>query len=187
MKVGDADSLNDLNDEQLVELCRENNVEAANALINRFAPSVFKRASAYSPSMCEDLAQEGFLALLDAVRTYSHEKGAAFGTYAQLCIRNRMINVCKRSQTDFDELPEDNNDRPDDPSAIPENIVMQQASVDELYGMLNNELSELELKVLRYYASGMQYSQIADKLGVSKKTVDNAVQRMRKKVRDLLG
>lgn len=186
MKNAGDKSIEKLSDEKLVELCREDKVSAADELIRRFAPSVFKRAASYSASLSEDLAQEGFLALLDAVRSYSPDRGASFSTFAQLCIRNRMINVCKRVLNDCDELSEDL-DRPDDPAGIPENIVVQQSSVDELYSMLNSELSKLELKVLRYYVAGLPYSEIADKLGVTKKTVDNAVQRMRKKVRDLLG
>lgn len=186
MSVEDECSLESLPDEKLVELCRENDEKAVTELIRRFAPSVNKRAASYSDIIHEDLAQEGFLALLDAVRNYSPDRGAAFSTFAQLCIRNRMINVCKRVSTDHVELPDDD-DRPDDPSAIPENIVMEQASVDELYLMLDRELSDLELKVLNLYVSGVPYSEIAEKLGISKKSVDNAVQRMRKKVRDLLG
>lgn len=178
--------LDKLSDEKLVELCRQDKDPAADELIKRFAPSVFKRAARYSASISEDLAQEGFLALLDAVRSYSPDRGASFSTFAQLCIRNRMINVCKRVITDCDELS-DEQDRPDDPAVIPENIVVEQSSVDEIYSVLNSRLSKLELKVLTYYVAGLPYSEIADKLGVSKKTVDNAVQRMRKKVRDLLG
>lgn len=179
------DSLASLSDEELVELCRENDENAAAELIERFTPSVRKRAESFNGTMKDDLSQEGFLALLDAVRNYSPEKGAAFATYAHHCVVNRMINVFKKTDRETEELPDDF-DRPDDDGIIPENIVVEQAGLGELYQKIEDTLSAFELKVFGLYASGLSYQVIASKLGVESKSVDNAVQRLRKKLRDVL-
>lgn len=185
MTVSPRDSLAALSDEELVRLCRENDESAAAELIVRFAPAVRKKAESFKGSMHDDLAQEGFLALLDAVRRYDPERGAAFATFAVTCITNRMINVFRQTSDELVSLPDDL-DQPDDIAVIPENIVVENESLDELYRKIGNALSVLELKVFRCYISGMSYQVISAKLGISVKAVDNAVQRTRKKLRDVL-
>ena len=179
------DSLASLSDEELAELCRKNDENAAAELIARFTPSVRKRAESFKGTMKDDLMQEGFLALLDAVRNYSPERGAAFATFAHHCVVNRMINVFKKADRVTEELAEDF-DRPDDDGIIPENIVVEQAGLGELYRKIEDTLSDFELKVFGLYVSGLSYQVIAARLGVEVKAVDNAVQRMRKKLRDVL-
>ena len=184
--VGDGKTvLGELDNESLILLCRENDEKAVTELIARFAPSVRKRAASFAGSLKDDLAQEGFLALLDAVRKFTPDRGASFGTFAQLCIRNRMINVYKSVSTDYEELPEDL-DRADTDENIPENIVVQKAGLDELYKTIADTLSNRENDVFMLYISGIPYQEIADRLGMSRKAVDNAVQRMRKKLREVL-
>lgn len=174
-----------LSNEELVTLCRKNDRAALYELIVRFAPSIRKRAESFAGGAHDDLAQEGFLALLISVRSYSEERGASFSTYANLCVRNRMINVFKSSGTDHDELPDDP-DIPDETAADPENTVVEQAALDELYGKISAALSKHEFSVFRLYIAGKSYQDIAEALGVSEKSVDNAVQRMKRKLRDVL-
>ena len=185
MTVSPRDSLAALSDEELVRLCRENDDSAAAELIVRFAPTVRKRAESFRGSMYDDLAQEGFLALLDAVRRYVPDRGAAFATFAQTCIVNRMINAFRQSSEDLDQIPEDL-DQADDAAVIPENIVVENESLDELYRKIEETLSSLEFKVFRCYISGLPYQVISQRLGISVKAVDNAVQRTRKKLREVL-
>ncbi|MBR1384541.1 MAG: sigma-70 family RNA polymerase sigma factor [Ruminococcus sp.] len=177
--------LKKMSNEELISLCRADDRDALTELINRFAPLIRKRAESFSGTVHDDLEQEGFLALLDAVRNYSSERGASFSTYAQLCIRNRMINVFKRSDNDYDELPEEF-DLVDEASLNPEDYLIEQERLVELNCKIFNSLSELEQRVFRLYVTGVSYQQIASELQVSDKVVDNAVQRMRKKLRQTL-
>ena len=185
MTVSPRDSLAALSNEELVRLCRENDDSAAAELIVRFAPTVRKKAESFKGSMYDDLAQEGFLALLDAVRRYVPERGAAFSTFALTCITNRMINAFRHSSDAYASLPEDL-DQPDDAAVIPENIVVENESLGELFRKIEDTLSPLELKVFRCYISGLPYQIISQRLGISVKAVDNAVQRTRKKLREVL-
>lgn len=185
ISVAKVDSLSELSNEELVILCKEESASALTELILRFTPTIRKRAESFSGAAPEDLSQEGFMALLTAVRTYDSEKNTAFATYAQQCIRNRMITCYTRSRSDFDELPEEL-DLPDDPAEIPENKVLERSAAEELYRRVSSELSDLELSVLQLYLSKVSYSEISEKLGISQKSVDNAVQRIRRKLRNVL-
>lgn len=185
ISVANVDSLSELSNEELVRLCKEDKASALTELILRFNNTIRSRAESFSGAASDDLAQEGFIALLSAVRSYDPDKNASFMTYAQQCIRNRMITCYTRSKADFDELPEEL-ELPDDPAEIPENKVLERSAAEELYRRVSEELSELELSVLQLYLSRVSYSEISEKLGISQKSVDNAVQRIRRKLRNVL-
>lgn len=185
ISVANVDSLSELSNEELVRLCKEDKASALTELILRFNNTIRMRAESFSGAAPDDLAQEGFMALLSAVRTYDPDRNASFMTYAQQCIRNRMITCYTRSKDDYDELPEEL-ELPDDPAEIPENKVLERSAAEELYRRVSEELSELELSVLQLYLSRVSYSEIGEKLGISQKSVDNAVQRIRRKLRNVL-
>ena len=175
---------NTLSNEELISLCRAEDQNALTELINRFAPLIRKRADSFSGTVSDDLSQEGFLALLDAVRNYSPDKGALFATFANQCIRNRMINVFKRVNSEFDELPAEFDVA--DETLNPEELVIEREGLAELDKKVQTSLSELEQKVFRLYLTGVSYQNIAQEQGVSEKVVDNAVQRTRRKLRLVL-
>lgn len=91
--------LETLCDEQLARLAGAGNEEAFSLLIERCSPMIRMQAKRYLVSNldAEDLAQEGFLGLLSAVRTYDPEKKASFQTYASVCIRHRMVSALRRA------------------------------------------------------------------------------------------
>ncbi len=178
-------SLNDLNDEQLVVLAREKNEEAFTRLVSRFSGMLKSLSAKYSrdASESEDLVQEGLLGLLCAVQTYRSSKEVTFKTYAYACARNRMVSVLRRrngaqmqSLDEEDELPELIGD------ADPASLLVRQEEIEHLNSRLRDTLSSLEYRVLMARLSGYSYREIADRLSISEKAVDNAQQRLRRKL-----
>ena len=128
----------------------------------------------------EDLAQEALMGLLAAVRSYRPDGGAAFTTYATTCIRNRLLSAARRStpQEMHVEMEADLIDPHGDPA-------LQLQEQDTLTGLLTHlrgRLTPLEYSVLLLRLSQCSYEEIARRLAVSKKAVDNAVQRLRRKL-----
>ena len=127
----------------------------------------------------EDLAQEALMGLLAAVRSYRPDGGAAFTTYATACIRRRLLSAVRRSAPPSLPLQEDM-DLPD-PNGDPALRVQEQDELTERLSHLRQRLTPLEYSVLLLRLSNCSYEEIARRLSVSKKAVDNAVQRLRRK------
>ena len=144
----------------------------------------------------EDLIQEGMFGLLSAIRQFSPDCGASFRTFAEHCIRMRMLSAVKSASRlkhfplndgmSLEQLSEDPGNHlssiPDSLRRSPEDLVLARESKKELYDALNACLSKLELQVLDLYLEGLSYQEIAAKLGKESKSVDNAVQRIRRKL-----
>lgn len=144
----------------------------------------------------EDLIQEGTFGLVSAIRQFSPSCEASFKTFAEHCIRMRLYSAIKSASrlkhfplndgVSFEQLSED----PRAPlSAVsevfrrsPEDLVLARESKEELYAAFSTQLSELEIKVLALYLDGLSYRDIASRLGKTPKAVDNAVQRIRRKL-----
>ncbi len=128
----------------------------------------------------DDLEQEASLALLAAVRAFRPDGGASFTTFATTCIRNRLTSIARRIGAQREEpLDEDSAlDSSDDPARR----MLEREAVSHLQSQLRERLTPLEHRVLMARLSDLSYEAIADQLGVSKKTVDNAVQRLRRKM-----
>lgn len=144
----------------------------------------------------EDLVQEGTFGLVSAIRQYDPEAGASFKTFAERCIKMRLLSAI-RSASRLKHFPlntgvsiEQVNEASDNsPSAFPEvfwsspeDLVLARESKEELYCKLLNGLSRFEKKVLNLYLDGLSYSDIAKCLDKDQKSVDNAVQRIRRKL-----
>lgn len=132
----------------------------------------------------DDLAQEASLGLLAAVRSYRPDGGAAFTTYATTCIRNRLTSVARRHGARIrSEQPfEEDSDLPADTHSDPARRMLEQEDLSRLHEQLRQRLTDLEYRVLLARLSDQSYEEIAARLGVSKKAVDNAVQRLRRKM-----
>ncbi len=144
----------------------------------------------------EDLIQEGMLGLLKAIRTYDASKEASFRTYAEVCIRSRLYSVLRSQKLDKHatlnhsvllEAPFfDSNSYTMDTFSVsqsnPEDLMILQESFDEMWKRVQDQLSEFEAKILGFYLDGLSYQEIAIKVRKSPKAVDNAVQRIRRKV-----
>lgn len=174
--------------EQLLELIADGDEKEANEkislIINRYMRSIRAKAQQMKSSRVEadDLVSEGFLGLLDAIRSYNKDK-AMFSTYANVCITNRMKTALLRSNNipvgvdDFDlEEIED-----DSPSA--EEMVIEKERNRQLTERLVELLSQKEYEVFMLYLGGYSYKQISEKLGISEKSVDNSLSRARAKLK----
>ena len=152
--------------------------EAFAAIMRRMTPLIHAqiRSCRTDGTEDEDLAQEALMGLLAAVRSYRTDGGAAFTTYATTCIRNRLLSAARRSVPI--ELPlQEDTDLPD-PHSDPALRVQEQETLNSL----RERLTPLEYSVLLLRLSQCSYEEIARRLGVSKKAVDNAVQRLRRKL-----
>ena len=131
----------------------------------------------------EDLAQEALMGLLAAVRTYREDGGAAFTTYATTCIRNRLLTVVRRNGSLADrEVPMEDSPELPDVTADPALRLQEQEELDNLLQKIRTRLTDTEYRVLLLRLSDCSYAEVAAQLGITAKAVDNAVQRMRRKL-----
>ena len=166
---------------------RSGSEEAFARLAVHFGPLIRQQAQRlHTDAMgAEDLEQEGLLGLLGAVRSFKAQNGAAFSTYAYVCIRHRMISALRRvkpspANLSLEENEEDERfakDRLD-----PAQVVQARDEEAELDKRLRNLLTPLEYDVLRLHMGGYTYGEIAQRLQIGQKSVDNALQRIRLKL-----
>ena len=168
-------------DDALAAIAQRGGSEAEEALVARYAPLVRRCARPYflSGGDGEDLIQEGMMGLLSAVRHYSPGRGASFKTYAELCIRRRIYSAIRK----YASPAEKSGERFYDESPGPEELLIEKEKSDEFLKGFFADLSRLEREILRLYLKGAAYRDIAEKTGRSVKSVDNAIQRVRHKLR----
>ena len=143
----------------------------------------------------EDLFQEGLLGLLSAIRSFRPGENASFRTFAVLCIRRRLISALRKAATQqnvslddclslesslFDETSSRN-----DNQRGPEELLIDREEAQKRYQILLQLLSTYEQSVLRCFLRGMSYREIAETTDKSEKAVDNAIQRIRRKIQTL--
>ena len=187
----------------LVNAYRRGTQSALDALMLRYHQFVRLKASSYflAGGDAEDLIQEGMLGLYKAVRDYREDRQASFRSFAELCITRQIITAIKTATRQkhvplngylsFSQAPGDSADDSDcsladvlpGPTAHdPVNQVISSEEVESLTACLTRLLSNLESRVLRLYLQGLSYERIANSLGCDCKTVDNALQRIKRKV-----
>lgn len=182
-----------LSDEYLVELVNSGDEMAFNQLYFRYINLIrYKAASFQSECSLEldDLLQEGLMGLLSAVRNYKNSGGARFKTYLSVCINRRLLNAYKLASrkkhiplNDYISLDVEEDiivSNLHDPEFM---FIEKEDKINRDY-FIKNMLSKLEFKVLSLYMDEKNYNQIAQKLCITTKTVDNALQRIRKKLRN---
>lgn len=196
----------DLLDEELVEKAQTGDDEAEEALIRKYKEVIRTKAHLYFMvgADSEDVVQEGTIGLFKAIRSYEQEKAASFRTYADVCINRQILSAVKHatrlkysplntSVSLYSDDFSDNNDMSiaewlasgteDDPEAIL--IMKEKMALIEKEG--KNFFSDMENKVLSEFLQGKTYTQIGQNLGKSSKSIDNAIQRIRKKLEAHLG
>lgn len=180
-------------DEELAKLSGSDKA-ALSALLYRYMGTAERIAVGLAPragreQIIKDLVQEGMMSLLRAVNSYRPDRGAGFAAYAGVCIRHSMLSYIMKDsrysgeeRISTEEIEEDISGSDED---IPENAVIAKAEHDVLYDRIADELSEREWQVLQLFLAGHSYRQIADKLSISEKSVNNTMQRVRKKLRGI--
>ena len=193
----------ELADLQLVVRARNGDQAALDALMRRYTGFVRLKASSYflAGGDPEDLIQEGLIGLYKAVRDFRHDKETSFRSFAELCVTRQIITAIKTAtrfkhsplntyisfsntpagqDSDSDVTLGDALPGPsvDDPSIC----VISTEELQSLVFCLGTGLSQLEADALRLYLEGDSYELMADKLGCDTKTIDNALQRVKRKI-----
>jgi RNA polymerase sporulation-specific sigma factor len=191
----------EVSDIALVNEFRRGNKSALNALMLRYHQFVRLKASSYflAGGDAEDLIQEGMVGLYKAVRDFREDREASFRSFAELCITRQIITAIKTATrqkhqplngyVSLNQSP----DAGDDDCALadvlpgpavtdPVNQVISSEELRSLKVCLTDTLSHLEGQVLRRYMQGLSYERIATAIGCDCKTVDNALQRIKRKI-----
>lgn len=195
-----------LTDEELIARSREGDQAAVDALMTKYKGMVLGKAKSMFilGGDSDDLIQEGMLGLFKAVRDYDSGRDASFRTFAQLCVTrqlytavtasgrkkhlplNSAISLSQTAQNDSDDDEQTDgliNILPADESFNPEEYLIGRESMERLEEWIEQELSTFERQVLELRLTGLGYVEIAHVLNRDEKSTDNALQRIRNKLR----
>lgn len=182
-------------DEELRQMAVSGDGEAADELALRYTQLVRAAARPFFlvGGSSEDLLQEGMLGFCYSILHYDASRNISFKTFAEVCIRNRILSAIKSASSmkhsplndriSLEAAAEgDSADKSMDTQPSPEEQVLARESVTEFFTTFAQTLSPLEQKILHLYLDGLSYQAIADTLSKNVKSVDNAVQRIRRKL-----
>ena len=189
----------ELDDNRLQELAAVGDRQAEERLVVKYMRLVRRCSRPFFlvGGAPEDLIQEGMLGLLSAIRQYDPKQNAAFKTYAELCIKNRLLSAVKTDSrlkhnplndgVPLDSLLSEESQIPllaytELFRRTPEEQVLARENKMELQQSFKRCLSPMERNVLRLYLDGLSYKEIAEQTGKPIKAVDNAIQRIRRKL-----
>ncbi len=192
----------ELDDHYLVALAKAGKIDAEEMLIRRYKGFVRLKASSYFllGGESDDLIQEGLVGLYKAIRDYRTDRESSFRNFAELCITRQIITAVKTATRNkhtplnqyvsFSQSPAASGDSdttldevlPGPTVFDPVNQVIASEELESLVSCLSSVLSDLESRVLSLYLDGHSYEVVAEKLECDTKTVDNALQRVKRKV-----
>jgi RNA polymerase sporulation-specific sigma factor len=192
-----------LDDLYLVALAKQGSGDAMDRIVRRYYGFVRLKASSYflAGGDSDDLIQEGLVGLYKAVRDYRTDRESSFRNFAELCITRQIITAIKTATrnkhtplnqyisfsstaagSSGDGDPTLDEVLPGSPIHDPVNQVISSEELRSLVACLSTVLSDLESRVLALYLDGYSYEKVGEKLGCDCKTVDNALQRVKRKV-----
>jgi RNA polymerase sporulation-specific sigma factor len=196
-----SQALPQVDDGYLVALAKQGSADAYDRIVRRYYS--FVRLKAYSYFLVggdsDDLIQEGLVGLYKAIRDYRTDRESSFRNFAELCITRQIISAVKTATRNkhsplnqyvsFSSTPagaeiEPNLDEilPGSPVHDPVNQVISSEELRALVACISTALSDLESRVLALYLDGHSYVEVGRRLGCDCKTVDNALQRVKRKV-----
>lgn len=188
-------------DESVIARIRSGSDDAMELIVHRYKPLVLSRARSYFliGADHDDLVQEGMIGLFKAVRDYRDERNIAFRMFAEMCVVRQMISAVKAASrlkhqplNSYVSLSRHAYDDESDRSLMeklsvmpgdnPENLFIRSEEMHVLNQTVERLLSPFERQVLALYLDGIAYSDIADRLEKPTKAIDNALQRIRRKI-----
>lgn len=191
----------DMQEEEIILLATTGNSKAVDYLINKYVKLVRSKARPYFliGADREDIIQEGMIGLFKAIRDYRIDRDSSFRVFAEVCITRQIITAIKTA-TRQKHIPlnsyislnkplfDDENDRTlldiidEKVSLDPEQMYINREKFECIEEKIYKVLSNLEKKVLKLYLESKSYIEIADKLGKPMKSIDNALQRVKRKL-----
>lgn len=198
-------SLKMLDDDNIILLVHEGNSQALDFLINKYINFVRAKARTYFiiGADKEDIIQEGMIGLYKAIRDYDGDKLSSFKAFAELCVTRQIITAIKTATrqkhiplNSYVSLDKPIYDEESDRTLLdvvagskaidPQELLVNREKFGDMENRLSELLSELEKEVLRLYLDGQTYQEISVKLKRHVKSIDNALQRVKRKLEQLL-
>ena len=199
------DRYTQFSDEQIVQMSHDGDSGAEEYLLNKYKNFVRSKARSYFliGADHEDIVQEGMIGLYKAIRDFKPEKLSSFRAFAELCITRQIITAIKTA-TRQKHIPlnsyvslnkplyDEESDRTlldvimEGRIADPEELIINRENLGNIHNKINEVLSSLEQEVLRAYLDGKSYQEIAETLGRHVKSIDNALQRVKRKLEKYL-
>ena len=190
-----------LADEDIVALCRTGDTVAVEYLLNKYKNFVRSKARSYFliGADHEDIVQEGMIGLYKAIRDYKEDKQKSFRAFAELCITRQIITAIKTA-TRQKHIPlnnyvslnrpiyDEDSDRTlldvitEEVPSNPEEMLINREDLSVIEGRIGQMLSDLEKEVLVHYMEGKSYVEIGEAMGRHVKSIDNALQRIKRKL-----
>lgn len=190
-----------MTDEEVVDLVRDTDAEALEYLINKYKNFVRAKARSYFliGADREDIVQEGMIGLYKSIRDFRGDKLTSFKAFAELCITRQIITAIKTATrqkhiplNSYVSLDKPIYDEDSDRTLLdvisgtkvtdPEELFINREEFDDIEGKMSEILSDLERQVLMLYLDGRSYQQIAVELKRHVKSIDNALQRVKRKL-----
>ncbi|OCA91689.1 RNA polymerase sporulation sigma factor SigH [Pseudobacillus wudalianchiensis] len=194
-------TLETLQDEHLIELVHNGNSDALDYLIHKYKNFVRAKARSYFliGADREDIVQEGMIGLYKAIRDYREDKLTTFKAFAELCITRQIITAIKTATrqkhiplNSYISLDKPIYDEESDRTLMdvitgakimnPEELIINREQFSSIEDKMNELLSDLERKVLALYLDGQSYQEISEELNRHVKSIDNALQRVKRKL-----
>lgn len=201
----DNDNLNMLDDDVIIQLIHQGNSRALDFLINKYKNFVRAKARTYFliGADKEDIVQEGMIGLYKAIRDFDSDKLASFKAFAELCITRQIITAVKTSTrqkhiplNSYVSLDKPVYDEESDRTLLdiiagskaidPQELLVNREKFADMESKLSELLSELEKKSLHLYLDGRSYQEISLELNRHVKSIDNALQRVKRKFEQLI-
>ena len=201
MRFRSAAAIDAVTDDELAAMAQGGDTRAQQELITRYRRFVRGKARSYFfvGADAEDVEQEGLIGLYKAIRDYRADMPASFRSFAELCVTRQIISAIKSAsrqkhkalnhavsisgvaagedgERNVEELLDDHN------AADPADMIVSVERVEAIKGSVHGLLSELEVDVLRLHVSGQSYVEIGEQLGRHVKSIDNALQRIKRKL-----
>ena len=199
--ISSLNKFESMQDEDLIDSIKKGDEDALNYIIEKYRNFVYVRTSRYFiiGAEKEDIVQEGMIGLFKAIKNYENDKQNSFRSFADLCIKRQLITAIKTSNrqkhmplNSYLSLNKSAYENDDETSLMevlnynlvedPLDTITNQETIQIMENRVQSVLSDFEKDVLDKYLKGYSYNQIADQLDAQVKSIDNAIQRIKKKV-----